>query len=132
MKLFLAIATALMLTHSAHAQCGPNGCYQQTTVYPGGWHRVGTVTGPLGVMNYPVVQLQPSVSVTQSFQALPPLMPGYVRVSTWTGNGWRHDGDFPDAPREAVRESRVYAPSPYQSSQRCQCGCGCVNCRCGR
>lgn len=141
--LFLSI---LACATAAHAQT-----YSQTTHYRGGWSRVGAVTGPLGIVNYPVYGYQAPATVTQTYQAVPAFAaprPGYAQVYTWTGYGWAYDGEFRDAPnREAVieRDVRQYPSGRTRTQERvyyrggrctnplCDCpDCDCVNCRCGR
>lgn len=62
------VLAMFLLPTLSHAQtyCVGGQCYQQSTSYPGGWQQVGSVSGPLGIMNFPVVDYSPPQTVTQS------------------------------------------------------------------
>ncbi|MFO0919687.1 MAG: hypothetical protein U0872_15420 [Planctomycetaceae bacterium] len=62
------VLAMFVLPTLSHAQtyCVGGQCYQQSTSYPGGWQQVGSVSGPLGIMRYPVVDYAPPQTVTQS------------------------------------------------------------------
>ena len=133
--LLAAVALICCLAMPADAQI-----YSQTTHYGGGYERVGTWTGPLGILGGPIVAYRPPATVTQTYQVanptpLPPAVTpprlGYAKVYSWTGSGWQYDGEFLDQPAVPLSRRGQVSRADARSNE-CRCGpdCDCTDCNC--
>ena len=132
MKLLFALLALVSMAGISHAQCANGQCFQPSygSGYSTGFYGGFTFAEPYSA---PVVVTETRPVFTTSIVNGQHRAVNNMTGAVWTWNpytqAWRYDGN---RNQPVIVEQRVYAPSPYQTSQRCQCGCGCLNCRCGR